>query len=163
MDGPAQVSARGQGVPVLQCQVHPGRSENVAGVFQAQVGVLVDLGDCPRFDRLEQVQRAVDVHLVVQRLRGVVLAVAASVGVLGLLRLQPCAVPQDHLGEPGRVRTAHHRAPEAVPHQARQVAAVVEVRVGEQDGMHRRGVRREGPPVPAPEFGKPLEEPAVHQ
>ena len=114
-------------------------------------------------DRCEPGDREVGVRAVEQRQRRVVPRVPAGACVPRVLLLQMGGVPQHHGRQLGCRGTADNRTTEAVAHQRRQVAAVVQVRVRQDHGVdaHRRD--RERLPVASPPHGLPLEQAAVDQ
>jgi len=62
-----------------------------------------------------------------------------------------------------RPRRRPDRAAEAVGHEPRQVAGVVDVRVGQDDVVDRGGFDRQGLPVAQPQVLEALEQAAVDQ
>ena len=125
--------------------VHRRRAEDVPGRPQPQDDAPGDGHVLVERHRLEQRQGALDVVGVVQREGGTVLGEAASVGVRRVLLLEVGAVAEHDRGELGGLRGAADRPAEALPDQARQVAGVVEVGVGQHHlvdgGAGRRGTR----------------------
>jgi len=82
--------------------------------------------------------------------------------VVRLLLQEVGTVTQDDLGRPGGVLSGEHRPLEAVSDRAGEVAAVVQVGVGEHHGMDRVGIGRQPPPVASSQLRDALEQPAVH-
>jgi len=76
------------------------------------------------------------------------LGVAPAVGVFRVLLLDMGAVQQNDLGKVGGRRCRKYVVAEALLDQLGQVAAVVEVRVGQDDAVDRRRIDRERLPVP---------------
>jgi hypothetical protein len=70
---------------------------------------------------------------------------------VGGLLLQPAAVRQHEGAEFGRAGGAVDRAVEAVAHERRQVAGVVQMRVRDDDGVDARRFHGEARPVPLPQ------------
>ena len=103
------------------------------------------------------------VLLGVERQRRIVLAVALPVRVLGLFLLEVAAVGEHDRREVPGSRRRVHRTAVAEPVQPRQVAAVIDVGVGEHDGVDRVGRHREVLPVRQPKFLAALEHAAVDE
>lgn len=114
-------------------------------------------------DRLQVSQRPMGVDFGVKRQRRRVFRESVAVGLTRILLLNPAGIRQDHAAEVRRARGAEGPAPEALRDQARQVADVVQVCVGEHDGMDRGGLDRKVVPVPEPQLLQPLEETAVEE
>ncbi len=123
-----------------------------------------DLAPLAVAQRDEEPQGRHRVGLRVERLSGGgMLRVAALVRVACLLLLQLPGVGQQQVREVARRGCAVDGAAEAVAREERQRAGVVDMSVGEDDGVDRRGRHREGLPVPQPELLRALEETGVHQ
>ncbi len=159
----AEVAADGEGVPVLQGQVGPGRAEDVAAVVQRQLRARHDVDLAAHRHGVEELHRVVDIVIVVERLGGPVLGPAVPVGVLGGLHLQAGAVTEHDLGEPGGGGGGQDRPTKAVPDQARQVPAVVQVGVRHDDRVDVAGVAGQLVPVAAAQVRQALEESAVDE
>lgn len=125
----AEVAAEEHPDPV-ELQLHEGRSEDVSGRTQGQVESRCDRLRVVVRRRSEERHRSAGVLLIEEWLRVLVLGVAVRAAVLRLLLLKMRRVEQDDLGESGRLLGAPDRSPVPVPHQHRQVSAVVEVGVG---------------------------------
>src|SRR5207248_6782524 len=89
------------------------------------------------------------------------LRVAVAVRVARVLFLNPRRIGQHERAELARGRRAEDPAPKAPRDEARQVAAVVQVRVGENYGVDPRGIDRQRRPVAQPELLQALKETAV--
>lgn len=163
MAGAAEVAAGGEGVAVLEGQVGPGGAEDVPTAMQHEPGAGHDLGLAADLDGVEELDGGVDVGLVVERFGGPVLGPAVFVGVLGRFHLEARAVPEHDLGEPGGVGGGQDRSWEAVPDQSGQIAAVVQVGMGDDHGVDGRGVARQLRPVAAAQVRETLEEAAVEE
>ena len=83
--------------------------------------------------------------------------------VLRLFDLDLGAVEQDEAGKLDRCVGREDRAAEALLHEQGYEAAVVEVRVGQQEGIDLRGAERQGKPVAGDVGGRALEHPAVDE
>ena len=79
------------------------------------------------------------------------------------LLLELRRVEEHEPGQLGGGRRAHDRAPEALLDQQREQPAVVEVGVGEDDGVERRRVHAQRHPVAHRLVGAALEHPAVDE
>ena len=158
----AEVAAEEDPVPV-DGQRDRRRAEDVPGGAQPQRDPAGDRHVLVERDRLEQRQRALDVVGVVQREGGSVLGEAGLVGVRRVLLLEVGAVAQHDRRELGGLGRAPDRPAEALLDQPREVAGVVEVRVGEHDLVDGGGVHGELVPVAPPQRGRALVEPGVDQ
>jgi tetratricopeptide (TPR) repeat protein len=142
---------------------HPGRSEDVArgperrahtgGGVERRVEVGGhELGDAPR-----------GVGFGVQRLGRVVLGEAVPIGVVGLLLLEPGRVGEHDLAELRGAVGHEHRAREPLAREHRHVPDVVEMGMGDDDGVDRRRIDRKRLAVAEPEALDALEQPGVDQ
>lgn len=160
--GPAQVPREGEDAPA---HLHGDRGgpEDVARGTEARGDPRVNLERLVEGDRRELLERALRILPRVERQRRAVLRPAVAVRMLRLLLLQVGAVGQQDAAElVGRCGAADAAA-EAAAHQQRQVAAVVDVGVGEQDRVQRCGRHRQRRPVAKPQLLEALEEPAIDQ
>jgi CheY-like chemotaxis protein len=114
-------------------------------------------------DRPQQFQAAQRVLACVQRQRRVVFRQLVGVEVLGFLFEQVARIGEQDAAEVERGRRAVHRAVETLPCQQRQIAAVVDVRMRQHDGVdvHRR--QRQGSPIAQSQRLVALEQPAIDQ
>ena len=117
-----------------------GRAQDVARSAQGDRRAVRERDALAIPNRLEERQHALHVAGVVQRQGGVMFGEADLVGVRRVLLLQVSAVAQHDLGQLRGLARAQHSAAEALTDQSRQVARVVQVRVGEDNGVERRGV-----------------------
>ena len=92
-----------------------------------------------------------------------VLAEAALVGELRVFLLQVRRVGQHQPAQIERAASAMHRPLKPCDDQARQPAAVIDVRVREDDGVDGLGRDRQRRPVAKAKFLQPLEQSAVEQ
>ena len=112
---------------------------------------------------LEPRQRFGGVLFGVERQRRLMLAIAALVGELRVFFLQVRGVGQHQPAQIGGAAGAMHRALESLRDQPRQPAAVIDVRVREDDGVDRLGRDRQRRPVAQAQLLQALEQPAVEQ
>jgi len=99
----------------------------------------------------------------VERQGRTVLRVAPPVGALGLLFLQMRGIGKQDLRERCRRAGTVDRPGEPVPHQQRQATGVIDVGMGQDDGVERPGIEGKRAPVAQPQLLQPLEQPAVEQ
>ena len=114
-------------------------------------------------DRLKLRQRAGGIELGVERQRGRVLRVAATVRQTGVLFLNVRRVGQDERAQVARPGGAEDAAAKSAGDQPRQVAAMVEVRVREHDGVDALRVDRKRRPVPQAQLFQSLKQPAIDE
>jgi hypothetical protein len=88
---------------------------------------------------------------------------AVPVGEGGVFFLDVAAVGQQDAAQVPRAGGGMHPAVEAFAHQQWQVAAVVQVGVGQDDGVDLAGHHRQGSPVAQAQLLVALEQPAVDQ
>lgn len=159
----AEVAADTEGVPVLQGQMRPGRTQDVPGRVQCEPGTRAQVGLRSGRHRPKEFQGPVDVGFVVQRLSRVVFGPAVLVGVPGRFRLNLGAVTQHDLHEPGRELGRDHLSSKAVAHQPGQVPAMIQMRVSDDDRFDVLRVARQAAPIPSAEVRDALEQAAVHE
>ncbi|MBS1196195.1 MAG: hypothetical protein H6R33_915 [Actinobacteria bacterium] len=158
----AHVPGEDQAMP-LDFDSHMGGAEDVAGVGEAgpthrHREPLVVWGGP------QQPQGTLGVLRGVEGQRRVVAAVALAVQVLGSLLLKAGGVGQHHPEEVRGGRRSPHRPLVGVTaHQAGQVAAVVDVGVGQQHLVGQRGAEGRVLPVELGDLSRPLEHAAVHE
>ena len=97
-------------------------------------------------DRLQTVERASGVDLRVERLRGDVLRVAVLVRLPRILFLNVRRIGEHERAQVARARRAEDAAAKALADQPRQVPAMIEMRMREDDGVDLRRPRSETPP-----------------
>ena len=114
-------------------------------------------------DRLELPERCLRLVGRIQRQGGRVLGRLHLVVELGVFFLQMAAVGQHDGAQIDRRRRRIDRPPEALLHQPRNPAAVVQVRMRQDHGLNARRRNRQWLPVALAPFLLPLEQPAVHQ
>ncbi len=146
-----------------EAQGRGGRAQDVARRPEREVDSLGDLGLLVVGVRRELAQRPARVVLRVQRQRRVVLGEALAVGVRGLFFLEVAGVGQHDPRQRHGPRRGVHRPPEAVADQHRQVADVIDVRVGHDRRVDARRRGRAPLPVAAAQFLEPLEQARVDQ
>ena len=86
-----------------------------------------------------------------------------AVGECGILLLEMAAVGQQDPAEIGRRLRATRLASEAVAHQGRQVAGVIQMGMGQDDAVDTGRQDGKGCPVPEAELLQPLEQAAIHE
>ena len=91
------------------------------------------------------------------------LRVALAIRALGVFFLELRGVGEHDARELGRRRRAEDAAAEALRHEPRQVAAVIEVRVREHDRVDRVGADRQRLPVALAQLLQSLKQPAVDE
>ena len=106
-------------------------AQDVAGVDEARLDARRRREGLVEAHRLDLGQRAIGVAGREQRQRGVVLRGVVAVVELRLLLLQVGRVGQHHPQEIGGAVGTEHRAPVSAAHQSRQIATVVQMRVGQ--------------------------------
>ncbi len=89
--------------------------------------------------------------------------VAVTIGLTGVLFLQVRRVGQHQPGQVQRARGAEHASAKALRDQARQIADVVQVRVGQDHGVDVPGGHRQVGPVAQTEFLLALKQPGIDQ
>lgn len=143
--------------------VHLGRTEDVSRRDEP------DLEPGPEAERLAElagVEVGEGVNGVPGRVQGLRIAVprrAAPPGCLGLLLLEVPAVRQEERAQVRGAGRGVHRTAESALHEGGDVARVVEVGVGEHDGVDRLGRDRQGRAVALAQLLVALEETAVHE
>jgi hypothetical protein len=144
-----QIAAHEQGrrLDVVDGEMHTGRTEDVPGSGEAGRDPGCDVDRTVEVGRDEQRNGGGSVLRRVQRQGGLVLGEASLVGEAGLFLLEMGRIGQEDLAEPAGVGGRDDPAGEAVAHQSGQPAAVVDVGVGDDDGVDRGGIDRERLPV----------------
>ena len=89
--------------------------------------------------------------------------ISLFVGSLRVLLLKARRVGQDQRAEISRRRRREHLAAEALSDEPRQVAAVIEMGVRQNDGVDASGIDGERRPVPETELFETLKETAVDE
>ena len=112
--------------------------------------------------RLQLRHGAERVDFGIERQRRLVLREVVAVRERGVFFLQASGIGQHDLAEILRAQRAEHAAAEALRDEPRQVAAVIQVRVGQDDGLEARGGNRQILPVPQAELLQALEQPGIH-
>ena len=99
----------------------------------------------------------------VERQRRVMARVAVAIGLTGVFLLQMRGVGQHQPSQIERPGRAEHPPAEALRHQSGQVADVVQVRVGQDEGVDVPGGHRQVGPVAQAEFLVALKQSGVDQ
>ena len=148
-----------------QGQQDRGRTEDVAGVEELRLDAGRDADGFVVAHRLaEEVQRVQRVVHGVQRFhRGLVAAPTAALGTAGVLFLQAGGVEHHDAGQVAAGGGGEDAPAEALAHQSRNAAAVIEMRVREQQHVDVGGIEAERRAVGLFLFAAALEQAAVDQ
>ncbi len=142
---------------------HVCRAEEMAGIDEVDFNSWRD-GHRPLVaDRLKKRNCAKRICFGVERQGGFVLRIAMLVRVRRVFLLNPPRVGQHDPAQVARARRAVHPSSESISDQSRQVPAVIQVSVRQDDGLELGGVEREILPVALPEFLQALKQPAIDQ
>lgn len=114
-------------------------------------------------DGREELKRTFRIANAVERQGGLVLRESLAVGVFGILLLQIAAVFKDQLGHIARGLGCEDAAAKAVAHQLRQIAGMVEMGMGQHDGVDAGGLDRQGLPIQLAQVLEALEQATVDQ
>ena len=159
---PADVAGEEHGSPAI-VEVHEGRAEHVPGRRQPRGESGQRLEVLRERTWREQLQAALGVLTGVHRQRGLVFGETVPVGELRLFLLQMAAVGEQDLAQLVRRGRAVNPAAKALSRQQWQVAAMVDVGVGEHDRVDGLGRDRQRLPVAQAQLLESLEQAAVHQ
>jgi len=85
-----------------------------------------------------------------------------AIGERRVFLLQPAGVGQDDLAQILRAQRAEHAAAETLRHEARQIPAMIEVRVRQDNRVDGRCLDRQVLPVPQAQLLQALKKPGVH-
>jgi hypothetical protein len=140
-----------------------GRADDVTGRLQPGLPARQRLEGMEGRHGLQPLQAGLGIGDGVERQRGVVLGKAMPVGKGSVFFLDMARVGQQDLAQVARARCAPDPALEAFAHQQRQVAAVVEVGMGQHHRVDLAGCHRRRHPVAQPQLLVALEQPAVDQ
>lgn len=114
-------------------------------------------------DRLELRERPGRVYLRIQGQRGMMLRVPTPVGGTGVFFLDPRRVGKHERAQVLRRRRAEDAAAESLRNEPGQEAAMVQMRVGQDDRVDAGRVERQGGPVPKAKLLQALEQSAVDE
>jgi hypothetical protein len=92
-----------------------------------------------------------------------VFRVASPIGVASIFLLDPAGIGEHQLAQVSSTRGANHAAAKALGDEPGQVANVVEMRVGEDNGINRGGRDWKFLPVPQTQLFQALKEPAIDE
>ena len=160
--GPSQIAGE-QDAPATDLQQQAGRAQDVPGRCE---------GGAPARNRLEGLVEGVGAELLhavlriqarIQRQCGRVLGELVAVEEGGVFFLQVSAVGQENGAQVPRAWRAMDGFGIAISRQQGQVAAVVQVRVGQHHGIDLVGRERQGLPVAQAQLLVALEQAAIHQ
>ena len=140
-----------------------GRAEQVPGVDEFHLDVRGHRHRPVVADGLELRDRAKRVGLAVERKRRLVFREAVPVRVRRVLFLDPAGVRKDDAAEVLGAGGAVHAAAEPLRHQPREISAMIEVRVRQDDRVNRRRGNRQVRPVPLAKLLQPLEQAGIDQ
>ena len=121
--------------PAAPFDVGGGSAQDVAGMPERQRRPSGKLDRLAERNGREEFERALGIANAVERQGGLVLGEALPVRVFGILLLEMAAVLQDQLCHIARRGRREDAAAEAVAHELRQIAGMVEMRVGQDDGV----------------------------
>ncbi len=159
---PAEVATKKDGQAV-RAYARVRRAQKVTGVDEVDLDAVGHRHRAVIADRLQLRNRAERVGLRVERQCWRVLRVRVPIGVLRVFLLDTARVRQHDATEILRAGRAEDAAAETLRDETRQVTAVIEVRVRQDDGRNVRGLDRKVEPVTLAKFLEPLEQPAVNQ
>ena len=138
-------------------------TQQVAGVDEIDLDPRSDRNRTVVADRLQPLERAGGIDLRVERQRRAVLRVVLPIRLASVLFLNVRRVRQHQRAQIPGARRAEHASAKALGDEPRQVAAVIEVRVRQDDGVDPRRIDRKRPPVAISQLLETLEETAVDQ
>ncbi len=143
---------------------HEGRSHHVAGGRQARLEARGGAPGLEEIDGFDELERLPCIGFGIERRRRLVLGEAMSIGIGSFLLLQMPAVGQHDAAQFARGLGAEDLAAKALFDQQGQVAGVVQVRMGQDEGIHRGRHNRQRVPVAQPQLLVALEQAAIdHQ
>jgi hypothetical protein len=128
------------------------RSQQVAGIDELDVDAGCDWNRPVVTHGLQQRQRPRGIERRVERKRRGMLAVPMTIGVARIFFLNVRRVRQHERAEIARPRRAEDPPAITLRHEPRQIAAVIEVCMGEHDGIELRGVERQSRPISQAQF-----------
>ena len=127
-------------------ELNERRAEDVTRVEELKCYPPAYLARLVHVCRHKELHQRVDVAFLVKRLEGPLPFLAALlVDVLEVALLEKARVAQHHVAQVGRGLPCEHAPAKALPDKLRQVAAVVDVRMGKNYIVDLRGVDREVP------------------
>ncbi len=144
-------------------EAHNRRAENVPGLVEAEPDIGGDLVPGGEGARFEKPQGPEGIALREQRFGRLVACIAAAVGMLGVKLLDAAGIRQQDFAKIARQAGAQDRSPEPVIDEHGQVAAVIEMRVGEDDSVEARGIKRRTVPVAQTKLLVTLEQAAIDE
>ena len=135
----------------------------MAGTRKGETQLIGQVMRLSKPDGLEAAECRPGLCLRIERQRRPVPRIAIAVGGSGIVLLDMSAVRQQNGAEIGGRLRAVDRTLEAISHQAWDIAAMVDMGMGQQQRIELGGIERQGLPVALPEFLLALEKPAVDQ
>ena len=166
-EGPVGRSGRGRrqtgssSRPTADARVR--RAEQMARVDEIDLDARSDRNRAVVADRLQPLERPGGIDLRVERQRRAVLRVVVPVRLARVLFLNVRRVGQHQRAEIPGARRAEHASPKALRDEPRQIAAVIEVRVRQDDRIDPRRIDRKRCPVALPQLLETLKEAAVDE
>ena len=155
--------AREQDAALRGLETDHRRAQNVAGGGEAAAHLRAEVQIRLEVDGHEGLQGAQRLGHVVQGQRRPVLRVAVAIRQARLLFLEVAAVRQHDPQQIGARVGAVRLAGEPLAHQDGQIAAVIDVRMGEQHRVDRARVDGQRLPIAQPKLLVALEQPAIDQ
>ena len=140
-----------------------GTSQHVAGIMKATPHARRWLKPVVAGHCLDQPQRPFDITFVVEGERRLVLRKTLAVCIRRILVLTLGRIIEEQSEQIGSSRGGEDRPLETFPGQPRQPAGVVDVSVGEHDGVDRVGRHGEVVPIPLAEMLFPLKKSAIDE
>jgi len=124
-------------------------AQDVARVTQAKRGAAGHGAGAVKRYRRQVLQRVYGVSLRIKRERWFVLGEAVAIRKFGVPLLKMACVRQQDAAKVRRRLGALHRAGETLLHQQGQIAGVIKMGMGEDDGLDAAGIN--GKPCPVPQ------------
>lgn len=133
------------------------------GVGEGEGEVAVEVVGFIEADGMEKVQRSLRFFFGIERKCRMVLRVAVAVGAPRIILLYPARIEQQDFAQVAGSMGGVYLASEALLDQQREIAAVIEMGVGQQDSFDRFGVCRKRFAVSQTQLFMALEQAAVDQ
>ena len=164
----AEVAREKQSVVVAvvgsDVELNERRTENVTSIEKLKRYSAAYLARRVHVRRNKELHQRIDVAFLVKRLKWLLAFLATLlVDVLEVALLEKARVAQHHVAQVGRGLPCEHASAKALPDELRQVAAVVDVRVGEDHVVDLRGIDWEVPVLFERLLAVALVQPAVEQ
>ena len=114
-------------------------------------------------DNLQQLQGFARILFCVQRQRRKVLCDFVPIAIVGFLFLQTRCIGQKNLEQISAAARTINWSAKTVLDEPRQIAGVIDVRVRDDHGIHRRRIERRFLPVTLTQFAQALKQSAIDQ